>query len=285
MNTLNLLNKEKSDISYEIITFPDGEPHIKIIDLDRKKDVNIICRIANPTDLFILMQVGNILNRQGIIFDIKITYLMSMRMDRVMNFNEAYSLEIVASIINSLNARKVKILEPHSEKTLMLIKRSSKIDNDILFAENNVFTTIIKENTYDKNFFINDYLKVYPDEGAAGRYNANPMKDVIFKKKRNLSDGKIISIEPINKDLLCKSDKPIMVIDDLCDGGMTFKLIADFLKKECPNRELNIVITHMVNPKGIQTLSENYNKVYFTNSYKDWNKEKLPSNVFITEWY
>ena len=70
MNTLNLVNKEKSDISYEIITFPDGEPHIKLIDLDRKKDVSIICRIANPTDLFILMQVGNILNRQGIIFDI-----------------------------------------------------------------------------------------------------------------------------------------------------------------------------------------------------------------------
>ena len=263
MNTLNLLNKEKSDISYEIITFPDGEPHIKIIDLDRKKDVNVICRIANPTDLFILMQVGNILNRQGIIFDIKITYLMSMRMDRVMNFNEAYSLEIVANMINSLNARKVKILEPHSEKTLMLIKRSSKIDNDILLS---------------------DYLKVYPDEGAAGRYNAYPMKDVIFKKKRNLSDGKIISIEPINKDLLYKSDKPIMVIDDLCDGGMTFKLIADYLNEVVPNHELNITVTHMVNPKGIQTLSENYNKVYFTNSYKDWSKEKLPSNVFVIDW-
>jgi hypothetical protein len=36
MNTLNLINKEKSDISYEIITFPDGEPHIKIIDLENK---------------------------------------------------------------------------------------------------------------------------------------------------------------------------------------------------------------------------------------------------------
>lgn len=264
MKTLDLINKEKSDISYEIITFPDGEPHINLNNLDRKKEVLVLCRITNPTDLFILMQVGNILNRQGIIFDILITYLMSMRMDRVMNFNEAYSLEIVASIINSLNARKVNILEPHSEKTLMLIKRSSKIDNDIL---------------------LHDYLKVYPDEGAAERYNASPLTDIIFKKKRNLSDGRIISIEPINKNLLYKPDKPIMVIDDLCDGGMTFKLIADFLKKEFPNHELNISVTHMVNPKGIQTLSENYNKVYFTNSYKDWSKEKLPSNVFVTDLF
>jgi ribose-phosphate pyrophosphokinase len=260
MNILNLINKEKSDISYEIITFPDGEPHIKLIDLDRKKDVNVICRIANPTDLFILMQVGNILNRQGIIFDIKITYLMSMRMDRVMSFNEAYSLEIIANMINSLNARKVKILEPHSEKTLTLIKRSHKIDDGILLM---------------------DYLRVYPDEGAAERYNANPMTDVIFKKKRNLSDGRIISIEPINPDILHKSTKPIMVIDDLCDGGMTFKLIADYLKKEVPDLERNIVVTHMVNPKGIETLSANYDSVTFTNSYKNWENEKLPSNVSV----
>lgn len=77
----------------------------------------------------------------------------------------------------------------------------------------------------------------------------------------------------------------MLLYDDLCDGGMTFKLIADFFKKECPNRELNIAVTHMVNPTGIQTLSENYNKVYFTNSYKDWSKEKLPLNVFIAECF
>ena len=37
----------------------------------------------------------------------------------------------------------------------------------------------------------------------------------------------------------------------------------------------------MVNPKGIQTLSAHYDKVFFTNSYRDWDKEDLPSNVTI----
>jgi phosphoribosylpyrophosphate synthetase len=71
------------------------------------------------------------------------------------------------------------------------------------------------------------------------------------------------------------------LIDDLCDGGMTFKLIADCLKKEVPNREKNIVVTHMVNPKGIETLSANYDNVTFTNSYKDWENEDLPINVSV----
>lgn len=40
---------------------------------------------------------------------------------------------------------------------------------------------------------------------------------------------------------------------------------------------LNIAVTHMVNPKGIKNLSENFNHVWFTNSYKDW--DNLPENV------
>lgn len=72
-------------------------------------------------------------------------------------------------------------------------------------------------------------------------------------------------------------------IDDLCDGGGTFKGIAQLLGFHYPDRERTIYVTHMVNPKGITTLSENYKEVYFTNSYKDWNKETLPDNVKVIE--
>lgn len=51
---------------------------------------------------------------------------------------------------------------------------------------------------------------------------------------------------------------------------------------ENPDRKLAIYVTHMVNPKGITTLSENYDEVYFTNSYADWDEYmKLPDNVRI----
>lgn len=39
-----------------------GEPHIVLKEINRKDDVAVVCRVANPTDLFILMQVGDILN-------------------------------------------------------------------------------------------------------------------------------------------------------------------------------------------------------------------------------
>lgn len=59
--------------------------------------------------------------------------------------------------------------------------------------------------------------------------------------------------------------------------------IRQLLGFHYPDRERTIYVTHMVNPKGITTLSENYKEVYFTNSYKDWNKETLPDNVKVIE--
>lgn len=53
---------------------------------------------------------------------------------------------------------------------------------------------------------------------------------------------------------------------------MKFRLEKSDIKFEIitfPDRKLAIYVTHMVNPKGITTLSENYDEVYFTNSYKD----------------
>ena len=122
--SLNLIRPEESNIKYKIVKFPDGEPHLVFEEeLDRKNSINITCRICNSTDLFILMQIGDILNRQGIEFDLQIFYLMSMRMDRVISFEESYSLKIIADVINNIKPSAVIVLEPHSTKTRQLIKK------------------------------------------------------------------------------------------------------------------------------------------------------------------
>lgn len=123
MQILNLIRPEDSDIKYEVIQFPDGEPHIVLKSINRKDDVTVVCRIANPTDLFILMQVGDILNRQGILFGLNIVYLMSMRMDRVISYDESYSLSVVSQVINDMFPQAVHVLEPHSHLVNCLVSR------------------------------------------------------------------------------------------------------------------------------------------------------------------
>ena len=97
-------------IGYEVISFPDGEKHLKIKELDRKDTVGINCRITNSDDVFLLMQLSDILNRQCIVVEkITIKYLMTMRCDRLFSFEQPFSLKIVADVINSFNAKKVLI--------------------------------------------------------------------------------------------------------------------------------------------------------------------------------
>ena len=120
MKRINLFDKTKSDVWYEIITFPDGEKHVVLEDIDRKESYNIVTRIKSGDDLFILAQVGDILNRAEVYFNITIYYLMSMRMDRVMNWNESFSHKVVANIINSINTPAVQIFHPHSDNVSSL---------------------------------------------------------------------------------------------------------------------------------------------------------------------
>jgi ribose-phosphate pyrophosphokinase len=260
MQTLNLINYNKSDIKYQIINFPDGEPHIKLGEINRKHSVQVHCRICNPNDLFILLQVGDILNRQGVIFSLRIYYLMSMRMDRVITFEESFSLKVVADLINNMNPSYVLILEPHSEIVFKLIENCSMIA--------------------PPKVDFNDYLKVFPDEGAMLRYRGDEKLHVICNKIRDPQTGRLTGFKILNPEVIENNpDKPFMVIDDLCDGGGTFAGIASLLDEY--NREKAIYVTHMVNPKGIQTLSENYDRVIITNSYKNWKNENIPNNVTV----
>ncbi len=274
LQTLNLLNPQKGDISVRTLTFNDGEPHIWLDGIDRKAYIHVLCRVANPNDLFILMQVGDILNRQGVEWELHIAYLMGMRMDRVMSFGEAFSLKVVADAINSLQADCVRVCEPHSNRTTELIKHCAE-------------SSLIRVPD------LKPYITIFPDGGAKVRYNTCTYRngsDLCCQKRRDPNTGQIVSLE-IEEKAECVVErhpgKPFLVLDDLCDGGGTFVRVADILAERWPERERHIFVTHMVNAKGIEALAQHYHRVTFTNSFRDWHDEKLPPNVTVKviEWH
>lgn len=246
---------------YEVISFPDGEKHLKINKLDRKDTVEIICRITNSDELFLLMQLSDILNRQCVSVDkITIPYLMTMRCDRLFSFEQPFSLKIVSNVINSFHAKQVVIIEPHSNTCLDLIKNSK--------AEN-----IIGKLPDD------DFIYCLPDKGAALRYGSNGFihKPIICTKKRDVETGKLTGFE-IEELGDYKEGSKIVVIDDLCDGGGTFIGIANKLRELNPQK-LILSVTHAVQREGIEKVSSVYDNVIVTNSYTDW--YNLPSNVYV----
>lgn len=259
MRVIDFINKK----GYEVISFPDGEKHLKINNLDRKDSVKVICRITNSDELFLLMQLSDILNRQCVVIEeMVITYLMTMRCDRLFSFEQPFSLGIVANVINSFNARKVLIVEPHSKISLDLIRNSEALRCTIGLPE------------YQKTV-------CFPDEGSYSRYAAQMLQrpHIICSKVRSVENGELLSFK-IDKVVKYVEGSDIVVIDDLCDGGRTFIGIAKLLRDLKP-KSITLAVTHAVQKKGIELVSSVFDKVIITDSYKDWNEENLPNNVII----
>jgi len=271
MKRIDLINIEKSDVKLEVTIFPDGEPHVKFLeDIDRKDEYDVFCRITNPSELFVLMQVGDILNRQGVEFKILITYLMSQRMDRVVNFTEAFSWNIVANLINSLKASAVYIFEAHSERALKLIKNSFKY---------NPFEHYLP---FAKEFGVLGYTLCYPDHGAFERYTSGRDNGdvIILNKKRDLANyGKIMSIDVVSEP--DNVNNTILIVDDLCDAGGTFVWSSKILREKYPNKKLGIFVRHLVNSIGLKNLAENFDYVLVTDSYCNWDEAKQYDNVKV----
>ena len=259
---LNLAYPEKSEIPVKIFHFPDGEVQVELGQFSRKEEVIVWCRVTNAEELFILLQTMDILDRNGMPYDVHITYLMGMRMDRVMDFNRPFTLKIVYDAIdNHTGSHFFKVLELHSQR-LWAFDKFLRWGN--LYPDTNIRP--------DEEY----YQIVYPDAGAAERYGAFE-DDVTCSKVRDSETGKILELKVDNPELIEK-DRDLLIKDDLCDGGGTFCGLAEaFNKLGIPKERLNISVIHMVNRKGIENLSKCFNHVFITNSYKDW--DNLPDNV------
>lgn len=297
MKVINLIHPGESECQYEVITFPDGELHLKFNEeLNRKDEYMVLCRITNSDELFLLMQAANILNNIDVLWELRILYLMGMRMDRIISFREPFTLKVLANIINGLGATNVTVFHPHSDRTLYELKNCTTCDgysNELHSVENGIYNPTIPNTAI-----------CYPDAGAKRRYliecgfeykDAQYKPDVItLKKVRDTNTGAIKSIEFDTETSIdyMNQYKTITVVDDLCDSGGTFIGAAKLLRKMFPEAKLNVFVRHMVNPKGIINLSEHYDHVYFTNSYGDWDmlpfqlgamSKLMPNNVHVID--
>lgn len=279
MKLLNLIDSDKSDIKWRISRYPDGQIHLELLDdIDRKHDLRIMCRLRNSDELFLLAQLGNILEQIQVIPELlDIKYLLAARTDRVFELGrQALDLKIVANIVNSLNAEHVRLTDVHSSSATKLIRNSFSWEYDWWTNTN-------------PSILSTDSIILFPDEGAklrsTDRLYMNESKclteldkicglDKIFNcKKQRLNDGSVGSV--VIEGLTPKyydyySNKNFYVVDDLSDGGGTFLKLASELKSEgVKMKSLNLIITHMIQEQGLLKLSSVYDHVYTTNSYEN----------------
>ena len=249
-------------MQYEIKKFHDGQVAAKIV---KNGDLEVNIRGNSYEDLFAAASVkeawdaANTMNK-SVVSTLTIYCLIGQRSDRRFNKNESFDLKVIASFINAMRFDKVLILHPHSPISLALIDRAEKMSH---------FSFV--EQTYKA---IGSPVLVSPDAGAykatheiAEKLNA----DLIPSNKVRVNGAPAISIQGNVKGKEC------LIVDDLADGGRTFKFLALELKNQGAIKVF-LYVTHGQFNYGVEELKESIDHVYCTNSYKDLD------NDFITQF-
>jgi ribose-phosphate pyrophosphokinase len=252
-----------SDIDVKQFDFPSGcEPHVKILkdelcNFDPTQTFRVSCRIRNGNDFLSLLLTIDALKRLGV-KDIScfIPYLPFARQDRVMTSGEPLSIKVISDILNAQNLTQVVVYDVHSEVSLALINNSTSISNH--FFVNAVLN--------DKK----NYLIVSPDAGAYKKIfklcqSLGYKKEIVLcNKTRNVSNGNITSVTCAVDDF---KGSDLYIVDDICDGGGTFVLLAEELKKRNCGK-INLIVSHGIFSKGIEAL-QGIDHIYTTNSFQD----------------
>lgn len=244
-------------MKYEIKKFKDGQVTANILE---SGNLDIKVRGNSYEDLFKVASIKEAWNSENstnksAVSTLTIYCLIGQRSDRRFNKGESFDLKVITDFINTLEFDKVSILHPHSPISLALIDNSEKISH---------FQFV--EKAFNQ---IGNPVLVSPDAGAykttheiAEKLNA----DLVPSNKVRVDGAPVISIQGDVKGKEC------LIVDDLADGGRTFKFLAEALKSQGANKVF-LYVTHAQFNYGFDELKETIDHVYCTNSFKDIDDE------------
>jgi len=173
---------------------------------------------------------------------LKLPYLPYGRQDKPVSNSATFALMPFFTLLNTLNFDGVDVFDPHN------VELTSKCI-DKVYIEMPDHGSILRELNAQP---------VYPDKGAAKRYNAE-VDAVTCDKIREPLTGAITGLSVSGN----VQHVPYLIIDDICDGGRTFIEVAKVLY-ERGAAEVHLYVSHGIFSKGLDVLRDAGIKRIFT---------------------
>ena len=245
------------EVTVDLLEFTDGSIRVVLPNIEHVIGLNhrylqVECFAESMDDFMIVSQIKEIvdrLSRTPKTSTLKVLSTLYTRYDRPMfpAGNDGFGAKCAAQMINSLNFNFVNFIDCHSD---VMIR---ELNHGIVGASQ---MGMASDLVGDLDF----YSIVAPDKGALTK---NPHADVVCHKVRDTTTGRITGMELIRSIRKSESD-PLLVIDDICEGGRTFIGVAELLEEKYPNVERELYITHGVfsNAASIVNLCEKYSKIH-----------------------
>ena len=232
--------------------FGDSTLKCPVYEIKDDSFIDITWCYDNDSELFTLWCLVNDARQQDphISLDLMMPYIPHARQDRNVS-NRLFTLKYFATLINQMNFEHVYVLDPHSDVSTALIDRVKLIDFDIYSKVCNkkcLWELELKDIYFDPlqnkkiERCIQSYQIMYPDTGAAKKYNCSTFQPIIGIKHRN-TEGRIDSYEMQG---LLPTTKTVIIRDDICSYGGTFVAAAKELKKSGVNTII-LAVSHCEN--------------------------------------
>ena len=261
----------------DVFTFPGGEVNVTI-NLDKvplnPNHLFINARVANSNDFIATLLTTDAVRREfgNIKITLFIPYFPYARQDRACNSGEALSVAVIAKMINAMDFHEVIIVDPHSDVTPALI-------NNCIVWDQTVILDLFEKYREDWNLYRKlcnkELTLVSPDAGAEKKIlqvakHFNGLDIIHASKVRDTSTGRITAtkIDDSWNHFDSMAGMDLLIVDDICDGGMTFIKLAEELQNFSPN-SINLYVTHGIFSKGYAPLFEaGISRIFTTNSFE-----------------
>jgi len=251
-------------------TFPAGETHVNVNGLPTTNEYNvhIIHDKGNVNSdiidsLLLLNAIRNINSVARIV--LTLPYLPYSRQDRACFRGDANSLKVIENILLSL-FDQVETFDVHN------------LDK---FNGNNIRPTYLLQTLFQ--IYKDDYdFIVCPDKGAQSKFIAYDIENTLEKpviycnKNRDPETGKLSGFSIENKGYLLPEYKHGLIIDDICDGGGTFKGLSGLFK--C---KLDLYVSHGIFSKGISNIEDSFDKIITTNTVCPFKSDR---KLLVFDW-
>jgi phosphoribosylpyrophosphate synthetase len=262
--------------------YPDNTPYVKGVPPDGSLIDSVFIRPTSLQHFYAgLWYVSELSNMGSGNIDLYIPFFPCSRQDRSNEdgdiLNSKYRvMRDIARMINEGDVGKVTTFDIHSEAHNSLLG-----DRLINIPAAEIIRCAIAEFGMNLNPTPNYYDAVIaPDEGARARAEmVGAMYHIpvlVAEKHRDLSTGYITSFEL--KDEFPFPPEKILVVDDICDGGNTFRILSESLPD---NLEKHLFVTHGIfsNHSSV-TLRNHYDHILTTNSTFGYREGVQTINLF-----
>lgn len=264
--------------------FSAGEVQVRVNPIPpSSREITIESDILNSRDFIETCLTLNAINHMvGVECPVRLIlrYLPYSRQDRPCATGEAFSLEVSLAFLTTFLAPSDTLVtwDVHSDVAESEVLRNSP---GVKFV-NITAAALLRDLSEIKDItFPPDTIVVSPDKGAVQRAtevkSALGLSEVIYASKvRDPNTGAILRTE-VPEDVSYEG-KPLLIVDDICDGGRTFIELAKVLRKYNPSR-IDLYVTHGIFSKGFLVFKDLIDNFFVANLFPPTTGQSFPENL------